>query len=75
MNINLMNFGPLMFLIIAWSLYWKGHALWRAAKSGNKNWFIALLVINTVGILDIIYIYYICNDNESGNEENKDDNI
>jgi hypothetical protein len=46
-----------IFLIV-WSLIWKGMALWKAARQGDKNWFIALLVINTAGILDILYIYF-----------------
>lgn len=53
------GFGPFILLIIAWTLYWKGMALWKAARADDRNWFIALLVINTVGILEIIYIYYI----------------
>ncbi|MFA4999637.1 MAG: DUF5652 family protein [Parcubacteria group bacterium] len=40
-----------------WSLVWKGIALWKAAKAGSKPWFIALLIINTVGILEILYIF------------------
>lgn len=44
-------------LLIAWSLFWKGWALWRAARNEHKIWFVALLVINTVGILEILYIF------------------
>ncbi|EKD43972.1 MAG: hypothetical protein ACD_72C00052G0001 [uncultured bacterium] len=50
-------FGPFVILIIAWTLYWKGRALWLAARKGSLYWFIALLLINTVGILEILYIY------------------
>ncbi|MDQ5962272.1 MAG: hypothetical protein QG653_79 [Patescibacteria group bacterium] len=51
---------PLMFLaIIVWSLVWKGLALWRSAQNNSRNWFIALLLINTLGILEIIYLYFI----------------
>jgi hypothetical protein len=48
-----------LFIILAalWTLYWKGLALWKAARSGQKHWFIGLLVINTLGILEIIYLY------------------
>jgi len=46
-------------LALAWSLFWKGFALWHAAKRGEQWWFIAILVINTVGILEIIYIFFI----------------
>ena len=50
--------GALAFtVVLLWSFYWKGRALWRAAKNDNRKWFIALLVINTLGILEILYIY------------------
>jgi hypothetical protein len=39
-----------------WELAWKGIALWRAARNNQVGWFIALLVINSVGILPIIYL-------------------
>ncbi len=45
------------FALMIWSVIWKGLALWKAAQQGDKYWFIALLVINTVGILEILYIY------------------
>jgi len=45
------------FLVIVWSLAWKGMALWKAAQQKNLKWFIALLFINTLGILEILYIY------------------
>lgn len=46
-----------IILMTIWSLIWKGLALWKAAKKSDKAWFIALLIINTVGILEIFYIY------------------
>ena len=53
------SFGnPFFILLMAWSLYWKGRSLWIAAKKDAQYWFIALLVINTMGILEILYIYY-----------------
>lgn len=42
-----------------WSLIWKGLALWHAAKRNEKWWFIALLIINTVGILEICYLVFV----------------
>jgi len=47
----------LLYVISLWSLIWKGLALWRAAKQSQRNWFIVLLVLNTIGILDIIYLF------------------
>lgn len=51
--------GLLVLILALWSIPWKGWALWIAAKNTHKWWFIALLVINTVAILDIIYIFAI----------------
>ncbi len=47
----------LLYVISLWSLIWKGLALWRASKQSQRNWFIVLLVLNTVGILDIVYLF------------------
>lgn len=44
-------------LLLIWSAIWKGIALWKAAKNGDLGWFIVLLIVNTVGILEILYIY------------------
>ena len=44
-------------IFLAWCLAWKGVALWKAAKADSKKWFVALLIINTVGLLEILYIY------------------
>lgn len=46
-----------IYILFIWALVWKGFALWRAAKNEQKNWFIALLVINSIGILDIVYLF------------------
>ena len=34
----------------------QGMALWRAARNSHKGWFIALLILNTAGILPAIYL-------------------
>ena len=49
----------LLILTIVWVLPWKGYALWTAARRGNKWWFVALIILNTVALLDIFYIFYI----------------
>lgn len=43
--------------LLVWSIVWKGLALWRAAHKEQKYWFLAFLVINTAGILEILYLY------------------
>ncbi|HLB12056.1 MAG TPA: DUF5652 family protein [Dehalococcoidia bacterium] len=30
--------------------------LWKAARNSQRNWFIALLLLNTAGVLPIVYI-------------------
>lgn len=52
-----MGFGVFFIVAIVWSIAWKGMALWKAARKGHKGWFVALLLINTLGILEILYIY------------------
>ena len=47
----------ILTVFIFWSLVWKGMALWKAARSGDTIWFVVLLVVNTLGILEILYIY------------------
>jgi hypothetical protein len=48
----------LLYLTVLWTLPWKGVALWRASRNSHKKWFIALLIINTLAILEIIYIFF-----------------
>ncbi len=62
----------LIILIGLWTLPWKGIALWKSAQRKEKWWFIALLVVNTVGLLEILYIFVFSkkkaeNNNESSN--------
>lgn len=55
---GLMGANPfVLFAILAWSLVWKGVALWKAARKGDKIWYIVLLLVNLIGILEILYIY------------------
>jgi hypothetical protein len=52
--------GPwILVLLLVWSITWKGVALWKAARLGSRNWFVVLLIVNTFGVLEIIYIYFI----------------
>jgi len=47
----------LLVILALWSTVWKGLALWKAARLRQTWWFVVLLVINTAGILEILYIY------------------
>ncbi len=48
----------LLFVLFLWSLLWKGIALWKAVKNEQRNWFIVMLVVNTIGILEIAYLFF-----------------
>jgi hypothetical protein len=47
----------IVWLILLWTLPWKGVALWKAAKNSHKKWFVAILILNTMALLEIIYIF------------------
>lgn len=53
-------------LLAIWTLIWKGFALWYAARNHQKKWFILLLIVNTAGILEIIYLAGFRRDKQSG---------
>ena len=43
-------------LFFVWVAIWKGLAFWKSARRKQIVWFIVFLVINTAGILEIIYL-------------------
>jgi hypothetical protein len=47
----------LFALLIIWSIVWKGIALWKAARNSHTVWYVVMLIVNTAGILEIIYIF------------------
>jgi len=51
-------FGIVWLLLILALIALKGYTLWFAAKRNEKWWFIALLILNTLGILEIVYIVF-----------------
>ena len=53
-----MNYTLLLIIaLLTWSLAWKGLALWTAGKRGEKKWFILFFLFNTLGIVEIFYLY------------------
>jgi len=53
----LMQNQQILLLVALWVLPWKGVALWKSARLNDKWWFIALLILNTLGLLEILYIF------------------
>jgi methionyl-tRNA synthetase len=50
-------FWPVIIPLLVWSIIWKGLALWHAGRKGQPWWFVIFLVVNTAGILEIIYLF------------------
>lgn len=46
-------------LITLWTIPWKIYAVWLSVKNDHKKWFVVLLLLNTIAILEIIYIFKI----------------
>ena len=50
--------GGLFIFVVLLSIALKGWALWIASKQNEKWWFVALLFINTLGILELVYLIF-----------------
>jgi len=51
-------FLPIIFIVLLlWTIPWKAVSLWKAARNGDIGWFIALFILNTLAILEIVYIF------------------
>jgi hypothetical protein len=53
-------YGPLLAILLIWTIFWKGLALWHSGRHNQGWWFVVMLIVNTVGILEIIYLFAIC---------------
>jgi len=49
-------FLPVIIILAIWEAVWKMIALWKAARNNHLVWFIFIGVLNTAGILPIIYL-------------------
>lgn len=50
--------------LILWEAVWKAIALWKAGRNNQLPWFIAILILNTAGILPIVYLAFFQNKGE-----------
>jgi len=51
------GFTFVIIFLVVWSIVWKALALWKSARAGSKAWFVVFLLVNTAGILEIIYLF------------------
>lgn len=47
----------LWLIALLWTFFWKGLGLWRSAQQKQNIWFVAILIINSLGLLEIIYLF------------------
>ena len=47
----------LIVALAIWTAVWKAIALWRAGRRADLAWFIVMIIVNTAGILEIVYIF------------------
>lgn len=48
-----------LILVVLWTGIWKGIALWKAAGKRQLVWFVLVLFFNTLGLLEILYIFWL----------------
>ena len=46
------------YLVLVWTLIWKGIGAWKAARNNQSIWFISFFVFNTFGILPLVYLQW-----------------
>lgn len=52
------EYSPTVLMLLAlWSIFWKGLSLWHSGRRGQAWWFAILLVVNTLGLLEIVYLF------------------
>lgn len=51
------NLLLIIILGALWTIPWKGAALWKAARRGDTAWFVVILIVNTLAIIEILYIF------------------
>ncbi len=54
-----LSLGVLAIIIAIIVIVLKGYSLWHAARRGEKWWFVILLIVNTAGILELLYLIFV----------------
>lgn len=51
----------IFFPMLVWIIFWKGMSLWKSSQRKERVWFWLLMCINTLGILEICYLFVFSN--------------
>ena len=55
------TYNIVLILLTLWTIPWKIYAVWHAVKNDHRTWFAVLLILNTLAILEIYYIFKVLN--------------
>lgn len=73
---TIFGLGLLMSVVFIGLIILKGYALWTAARRNEPWWFVILMFVNTIGILELIYLYFVAGKFQSKeNNHNHDEHI
>ena len=48
----------LLVPLVIWEVIWKIIGMWKSARNNQLAWFICIAILNTIGLLPIIYIVW-----------------
>jgi hypothetical protein len=51
------GFNILLVVLVLWSILWKSLALWHSARQGRPYWFVAFIILNTIGVLELVFLF------------------
>lgn len=51
-----LNFLPIIIGLVALEAILKAFALWKSARHNQLGWFVAIIILNTLGILPLLYL-------------------
>ena len=57
--------------VVVWDGVWKALAMWKSARLSEPIWFIVLFVINSLGILPILYLFIFSKQSKNANKVQK----
>lgn len=58
-NVSVELIAAVLIAVVVWELCWRLAGMWKAAaKKKSITWFLLLAILNTLGILPILYIFW-----------------
>jgi|GEM_PF-976820 len=62
-----------VILVLLLTLPIKAAALWRSARRNHLGWFLTFVILNTLGILELLYIFIFSNWGLKKNQEQEEE--